>query len=130
MPYSLYGEEDWVNCNYDFTDKVAKAFGILNALREDADTPFEIKHLIKSEIPDFDDIFEQLPDLIDNIVSASIFKNLNEPDQAEKVVLHLMKHLNEKGKSIAISRIIDLSEMECYQRDNSELNSKASSEEK
>lgn len=128
MPYSLYGEEDWINCNYDFTDEVGKAFGILNALLEDEATPFEIKRLIESEIPNFDNVFEQLPDLVENIVSASIFKNLNDPGQAEKIILHLLKYLNESGKAAAIERIIDLAEMPRYQREPSTPTQKPLSE--
>ena len=119
-PYELYGEFQMVYHNVDFADKVAKAFGLLSGILGDNDTPPIIKKAIKDTLPNLDEICEELPDLVSLITTMAIFKAFDTPDQSQKQLLALFEALNKQGKTIAIERLLELSEVPRYQHNGKE----------
>ena len=133
FPHELYGDAEWKECNIKFASDVANAFALLHEIQEDNDTPWIIKKAIKDTFPDFDGIYNQLPDLIANITTASVTSEATSQiagimttaategeipaDKAEKLLLSFFRALNEKGRAAAIERVADLADIPRYRQD-------------
>lgn len=116
MPYELYSEIRWIYHNADFAEKVGKSFGLLKSFLDDEETPPLIKKAIQDDLPDLDEMFEDLPGLTSIITATAIHKVLQEPNQPQKQLLTLFESLNDNGKTAAIERVLDLTEIPRYQR--------------
>lgn len=117
FPHELYGYAEWSNCTSEFAHDVANAFGLLRGILNEEDTPWVIKKAIKDTFPNFDDIYDQLPDLIANISTAAITNNEDSVDKTRKLLLSCYHVLNETGRAAALERVVDLTEIPRYRKD-------------
>lgn len=131
-PHALYGNAEWKDVNYKFALDTANAFALLYEFQYSEEIPERIKEQIWNKIPDISEICNQLPDLIANIVTASMVsgdatdiasiiedslagKNISENDAA-KLLLYFFNKLNEKGRAAAIERVVDLTDIQRYRK--------------
>lgn len=131
-PHALYGNVEWEEVNHKFALDVASAFDLLYEFQYSEEIPENIKNQIWAKIPDISEIHNQLPDLIANVITASLLsgraidvmsiledslsgKVISESNAA-KLLLHFFSKLNEKGRAAAIERIVDLTDIQRYQK--------------
>lgn len=120
QPHELYSEMQWLSCNVEFLDSAANAFTLLSGFLEGETAPRYIQKTIRESIPNLDEIYAELPDLLAAIATASVYKVLDTPTQAQSKLLSLFESLNDAGKAIAIERLLELSEIPRYQQENKE----------
>lgn len=116
FPNELYGVDNWATSNIVFGTDVGHAFAVLKYVW-DSDNPeySTIRHLIRDYFPDFDKIYDQIPDLTANILSASLFNPPWIIGNEGRKIISMLAHLNDDGVKIALERIDELTEIPRYQ---------------
>lgn len=116
MPYTLYGESKIVQESCDLADNVGAAFGLLDGIRKEEDTPWLIKKAIEDTFPNLAEIIEQLPDQVESVIYSAIDDKLNE-SRLDRIRIALFR-LNEEGQEKAAERVEELTEIPKYQCKN------------
>lgn len=114
--YELYGEVSWLVSTKSFAIDIARAFDTLHAIRNDDNAPWVYKKLIDDDFPNLDEIIDTLPDLIATVISAALFKKFDDRTETDRAILLLFRQLNDTGRSAAIERIKELTEIPRYQQ--------------
>ena len=115
-PNDLYDVDNWATSNIVFGTDVGHAFAVLKYVL-DSDNPeySTIQHLISDYFPNFDELYNQLPDLTTSILSASLFNPPWKIGNEGRKIICMLAHLNDAGVKIALERIDELTEIPRYQ---------------
>lgn len=131
FPHEVYGLGEWVLYNQKFAIDVAHAFSILNYIQHsDADdvTADVVKHLMQDDFTDFDEVYQQLPDFLENLTTASIAGSVVGKDRSADDLLLAYEKLNAEGKKEAVKRIFELAELPKYQLKDSAVDNQEGKE--
>lgn len=116
FPQELYDAGNWATSNIDFGTDVGYAFSILKCISDSDDPAYStIQHLINNYFPNFDELYNQLPDLTANILSASLFNVPRKIGNDGQKVISMLANLNDAGTAVALERIAELAEIPRYQ---------------
>ena len=122
FPHELYGLGEWMLYNTKFCHDIVHAFSMLNFVQHSdasGDTTVDVvRRFMRDDFPDFDEVFQQLPDFLENLTTASVAGSLisKDSDLTGTSLLLDYQRLNEDGKKEAIKRVSELTEIPRYQR--------------